>query len=317
MSIEHVARALLIQGLTPAEKLCFVGMANHDGDGGCWPSVSTLATYVGVSPRQVQRLIRALEEKGLVVTEQNGGGSRKTPDHRRPNLYRLTYEGVTPTSPGDTDVTGTPDASVTPPPDTGVTRTSLENQPVNQPPVNGKPLTELQLHRRRTQAIVDAWWESLEVKPAQPYIAIVGVVSSCIRAGWTEDECARALREAPTVSGAAFDLWRNTRHAQATSEAWITELLNDSVDFFRQRDLLEWRHANIDALRATIRTLGAWGFDRGETMIRLAIAARHPQDMANPTKLSRLPRVERFNGLPDNLSAAMETAYRNLAWRAS
>lgn len=190
--------------------------------------------------------------------------------------------------------------------------TDTKGRPVEtkKPPASAEPKSEGEL-------IVREWWESLSVKPAQPFIAIVKIVNHCLEGGWSADLVASALREVPTVSGAAFDLWRNTRHAQATSEAWITELLNESVDFFRQRDLLEWRHANIDALRATIRTLGAWGFDRGETMIRLAIAARHPQDMANPTKLSRLPRVERFNGLPDNLSAAMETAYRNLAWRAS
>ncbi|MBP6728171.1 MAG: hypothetical protein KA129_01000, partial [Microthrixaceae bacterium] len=153
-------------------------------------------------------------------------------------------------------------------------------------------------------------------KPAQPYIAIVKVVQQCLKNGWSDELIASALREAPVVSGAAFDLWRNNREARGTDEPWITELLALSAPFFDGRDLLAWRHANVEALRATIRTLGHWGFDRGETMIRIAVAARHPQDMTNPTKLAKLPRIDRFKGLPDDLSDAMERAYRNLGWRA-
>ncbi len=164
--------------------------------------------------------------------------------------------------------------------------------------------------------IVNEWWESLDIKPAQPYRDILGVVKNCLKSGWSDDLVSTALREAPVVSGAAFDLWRNNREARSADEPWITELLALSVPFFDGRDLLTWRHANVEALRATIRTLGHWGFDRGETMIRIAVAARHPQDMTNPTKLAKLPRIDRFKGLPDDLSDAMERAYRNLAWRA-
>ena len=190
---------------------------------------------------------------------------------------------------------------------TGTKGHSVEEQ---KPPAPASPKTEA--HR-----IVDAWWDTLAPKPAQPYIAIVKVVQQCLKNGWSDELIASALREAPVVSGAAFDLWRNNREARSTDEPWITELLALSAPFFDGRDLLTWRHANVEALRATIRTLGHWGFDRGETMIRIAVAARHPQDMTNPTKLAKLPRIDRFKGLPDDLSDAMESAYRNLAWRAS
>lgn len=190
---------------------------------------------------------------------------------------------------------------------TGTKGHSVEEQ---KPPAPASPKTEA--HR-----IVDAWWDTLAPKPAQPYIAIVKVVQQCLKNGWSDELIASALREAPVVSGAAFDLWRNNREARSTDEPWITELLALSAPFFDGRDLLTWRHANVEALRATIRTLGHWGFDRGETMIRIAVAARHPQDMTNPTKLAKLPRIDRFKGLPDDLSDAMERAYRNLAWRAS
>lgn len=170
------------------------------------------------------------------------------------------------------------------------------------------------------KALVDAWWESLTPKPAQPYIAIVKVVQQCLKNGWSDELIASALREAPVVSGAAFDLWRNNREkptAKSAVAAEVDKMLAWSTAFFEQRDLLAWRHEHIDALRETIRTLHAWGFDFGEIMLRIAVGARKPADMTNPTKLSGLTRVARFNGLPgEDLSECMERAYRNLGWRA-
>lgn len=98
----------------------------------------------------------------------------------------------------------------------------------------------------------------------------------------------------------------------------IDRALTAATPFFVQRDLLQWRHEHIIQLRAAIRTMHNWGFELGETMIRIGIAARRPSDMIEPSKLAKLPRVERFAGMPPgDLSEAMECAYRNLAWRAS
>jgi len=49
----------------------------QDGRHTCWPSVSTLADMVGVSDRQIQRIARALEEQGAIVSEI-GRGRRHT-----------------------------------------------------------------------------------------------------------------------------------------------------------------------------------------------------------------------------------------------
>ena len=193
---------------------------------------------------------------------------------------------------------------------TGTKGHSVEEQ---KPPAPASPKTEA--HR-----IVDDWWDTLAPKPAQPYIAIVKVVQQCLKNGWDDELIASALREAPVVSGAAFDLWRNNREKPAAKSAVAAEvdkMLAWSTAFFEQRDLLAWRHEHIDALRETIRTLHAWGFDFGEIMLRIAVGARKPADMTNPTKLSGLTRVARFNGMPgEDLSECMERAYRNLGWRA-
>lgn len=133
-------------------KLVLLGIANHEGDGGAWPSVATLSVYAGCSDRQVQRAIAWLRGHGEIAVLSQGGGERDTPDAERPNLYRVLiacppwcdrtpnhrdtrrWSGrqrslplpvdnrVTPTSPGDTHVTG----GVTPTSPGGVTPTSPE-----------------------------------------------------------------------------------------------------------------------------------------------------------------------------------------------
>jgi hypothetical protein len=103
MSVESMAAALNLTGLKPSEKLVLIGIANHDGDGGAWPSIATLARYSGQSHRHVQRVIRELEGRGLVSTDLNEGGTLKTRDHERPNRYTLHLGGDTHViPPGDT-----------------------------------------------------------------------------------------------------------------------------------------------------------------------------------------------------------------------
>lgn len=140
------------------EKLVLMGIANHDGDGGAWPSINTLAKYANVDARTAQRAVAALGSKGELVIYTQGGGSRSMPDHKRPNRYEITLKcppncdrsskhklvdnynqalfsvpqlRVTPVSPGDASVTPPGDASVTPTGDTSVTRTIIKNPPQN------------------------------------------------------------------------------------------------------------------------------------------------------------------------------------------
>lgn len=106
MSVEKITKALNLvdSRLTPAMRLLIVGIANHDGDGGAFPKVATLARYVGVSERQIQKQLGKLEELGRLRREIQDGGSRDLPDFLRPNRYFVDYEtpGPTPPVPQDT-----------------------------------------------------------------------------------------------------------------------------------------------------------------------------------------------------------------------
>ena len=134
---------------TPTARLIMLGIANHDGDGGAWPSVATLAKYAGCDPRSVKRCLRELERIGEISTRIMGGGLVEQSPYTRPNRYTITLtcppecdrstahrvpdvapepvdnsapDPVTPVSPGDT--------SVTPPGDTSVTLTTLITTPI-------------------------------------------------------------------------------------------------------------------------------------------------------------------------------------------
>lgn len=93
MSIESMVVVLNTTGLTPQDKLILLGIANHDGDGGAWPSVSTLARYGCCSERTVRRSLQRLTEAGLVTVRYQAGGSRDIRPDRRPNLYLLHLYG--------------------------------------------------------------------------------------------------------------------------------------------------------------------------------------------------------------------------------
>lgn len=74
---------------TGRDKLVLVGIANHDGDGGAWPSIETLARYANASERSVQRSIANLVELGELEVDRNAGGRATFHGGRRPNLYRI------------------------------------------------------------------------------------------------------------------------------------------------------------------------------------------------------------------------------------
>ena len=136
MSVEQMAWALHVPDLTAVQKLVLIGIANHDGDGGAWPSLATLATYACVSVRHVRRTIRQLEELGWISVHLQQGGNHRTRDDQRPNLFvihRLGKRGDTQAPPTPVDNQGRGDTQVR----NGRTPRSAEpsyNHPVIQSP---------------------------------------------------------------------------------------------------------------------------------------------------------------------------------------
>lgn len=126
MSIEAMAVVLHHSSAVGTAKLVLLGIANHEGDGGSWPSMKTLARYANADVRTVQRAIGHLIEIGELKRGVQQGGDRHTPDAERTNLYRVlvvcppecdrstrhrmdrvlpTITPVAPASPGGTSVT--------------------------------------------------------------------------------------------------------------------------------------------------------------------------------------------------------------------
>lgn len=89
VSVETLAAVLHHSRAKGTAKLVLVGIANHDGDGGSYPAVSTLAKYANVDERNVQRALDKLVALGELVVYGQQGGTQDTPNHRRTNRYAV------------------------------------------------------------------------------------------------------------------------------------------------------------------------------------------------------------------------------------
>lgn len=90
MSFEATAIVLNHSKAKGTTKLVLIGIASHEGDGGSWPSIATLARYANVHPRNVQHALRTLEQLGEIETELQAGGSKGGGVGIGPNRYRVT-----------------------------------------------------------------------------------------------------------------------------------------------------------------------------------------------------------------------------------
>jgi hypothetical protein len=92
LSVEAIAIALHHSKAKGTAKLVLLGIANHDGDGGAWPSKATLAKYANVDQRNVDRAIKTLVSLAEIRVGISAGGRSNTPDYLRPNLYHFLVE---------------------------------------------------------------------------------------------------------------------------------------------------------------------------------------------------------------------------------
>lgn len=104
MSIEVMVEVLHHSKAQGRAKLVLLGIANHQGEQGAWPSIETLAKYANASERSVMRDIQDLEALGELIVERNAAPIR---GQYRPNLYWVTVDssGVTDSTSGVTDST--------------------------------------------------------------------------------------------------------------------------------------------------------------------------------------------------------------------
>jgi hypothetical protein len=102
MSIEAMTLVLNHSQAQGRAKLVLIGIANHQGDNGAWPSIETLARYANASERSVIRDIQELEKSGELIVERNAA---PVSSRYKPNLYwvNITPQGVTENAQGVTN----------------------------------------------------------------------------------------------------------------------------------------------------------------------------------------------------------------------
>jgi len=92
MAIEIMVNVLHNSKATGRAKLILLGIANHQGENGAYPSIATLAKYANCSERSVKRDLKELEELGeLHIIPQ----AAPVDAQYKPNLYWVTISGVT------------------------------------------------------------------------------------------------------------------------------------------------------------------------------------------------------------------------------
>lgn len=175
--------------LPPTTKLVLLAVADHASRDGtnAWPSLATLSEMSGVSVRQVRRILRDLEERGMLEVEDQRGGTTDTRPDRRPNRYTVVLDGRTSMS-----------ARAAEREDIGVTngRTPMSAEPSLEPTTTpslrsgaaaiAEPLTVNQRANRIATTYSD-------VQPLCNFPAVAGIAKKALNAGHPDTEVENAL----------------------------------------------------------------------------------------------------------------------------
>lgn len=89
MSVEALNLVLNHSKAKGRAKLVLIGIANHLGDNGAWPSIETLARYTNESPRSVKRDIQELIALGELIVEVQSAPMRS---QYKTNLYWINID---------------------------------------------------------------------------------------------------------------------------------------------------------------------------------------------------------------------------------
>jgi len=114
MSFKLVKKVIRSRQQSPAHKLVLIVIADHTNEnksGTAWPSVETIAAYVGLKRRQVQRILRDLEaveqirvwkkdaqmgtNRYQIVSDNVSPMTPHSVTHDTPNVSSTTRGGVT------------------------------------------------------------------------------------------------------------------------------------------------------------------------------------------------------------------------------
>ena len=114
--------------LPPSAKLLYAEISSLTGETGyCYATNLYFEKNFELSERTIIRLLRALQEKGYIAIEDDGGGTDT----------RKIYAGINPLG----KVAATPDKNVTPPPDKNVTPPLTKMSPISRYNNNIPPIT--------------------------------------------------------------------------------------------------------------------------------------------------------------------------------
>lgn len=323
MSVESISKALRVAHISPTEKLVLIGIANHDGDGGAWPSIATLAVYANCSERTVQRAITALQTKGLLTVEQNGGGNTKTRPDRRPNRYTIHFDGVTPMSPRDDDgVTSEDergDIAVSPEPSYNHPDTSSLRSEVKQKSNDKK---EDRIPDKADQVAREYWeWHQIDrgVNPVSPYLGLRSIAKSLLTTGYEVDEIIDAMKRTRVMTAKAVA--DEAAAARKSRDGSLGPPIPQSVfrAFLAAEDWITQKQGDVAQAREAVSYfVSRHKFGTGETMLRYAVALREGNTTRDDLVAAMWKaNIDRFPGEIADYTDAMERAYRNRYWRAS
>lgn len=257
MSIESVAKALKCKGLKPTEKLVLIGVANHDGDGGAFPKVATLAGYACVSDRQVQKHLATLEDKGLLRRHYGQGRLVNTPDHEQSTLYELFLDGVNSTTPPGVNSTTPQEPSVEP---SSSSRSSEAKTPDR---VNDIVTRYYDDHQRLKSIPPSANWNVLRA-----------VVRKVLKTIDDDDEIVAAMLGTRVMTGEAL-----IEQIVKTRKAAGEQVVTGAIDPTAMRLFREWEtwadveHGPVGLLQ-DLSSMMKWDISRGEVAARLGGYAR-------------------------------------------
>lgn len=157
-----------------------------DQDGWCEVRQSIVGAHLGISRQAVSKHVLALVGHGHLLVEATHGSDGS----QRQNRYCVRLDPpATPevAPPATLEIAGPDTPEVAP-------RTDLVTRPSEQTPATAVPSS-----RRRTNPHADvvtlAWWNTRDPKPLQKFVAIRGMVDTCLKAGHDDQAIIDALND--------------------------------------------------------------------------------------------------------------------------